>query len=57
LLDKANAKSHSALNDVRETADDLRVQEASLRDQLVTPLSAASAVDELRALCSTPLAW
>jgi murein DD-endopeptidase MepM/ murein hydrolase activator NlpD len=45
LLDKANAESHSALNDFRATSDDLRVQEASLRDQLATQ---RQAVNELR---------
>lgn len=45
LLDKANAESQSALNDFRETADDLRVQEAALRDQLA---SQKAAVKDLR---------
>ena len=42
LLDKANAESHAALDEFRETEDDLRVQEAALRDQLATQRAAVN---------------
>jgi murein DD-endopeptidase MepM/ murein hydrolase activator NlpD len=47
-LDKANAESQSILNEFRETADDLRVQEASLRDQLASQQAAVKDLQDRR---------